>query len=260
MYRGLVLGLLLCTTSAHATPRYDWSPPLGADTLAQRFPTLPGYTRVPVAVDSFGAFLRDLPLEPRGTKVKLFDGRDKARQDVHAAVVAIDVGTRDLQQCADAVMRLRGEYLWSRRRVIEFHPDPGRPRSLRFDPSADPSRAHFSKYMTRVFSDAGSASLQAELAPVRDAVQPGDVLIQGGYPGHAVLVLDVSADASGHRRLLLGQSYMPAQSFHVLRDPSAPSAPEPAAWYDEAALDEGKGLVTPEWPRAFHRADLRRFR
>jgi Domain of unknown function (4846) len=260
MHRGLALALLFCAASAHAAPRYDWSPPAGADTLAQRFPTLPGQTRVPVEIDSFGAFLRGLPLAPRGTKVKLFDGRDKPRQDVHAAVVAIDVGTRDLQQCADAVMRLRSEYLWSRRHVIEFHPDPGRPRTLRFDPSADASRAHFTAYMTRVFSEAGSASLQAELAPGRDAVQPGDVLIQGGYPGHAVLVLDVSADANGHRRLLLGQSYMPAQSFHVLRDPSAADAPEPAAWYDEAALDAPAGLMTPEWPRAFHRADVRRFR
>jgi hypothetical protein len=39
--------------------------------------------------------------------VLLYNGAPKFRQDVHAAVIDIDVGTRDLQQCADATMRLR---------------------------------------------------------------------------------------------------------------------------------------------------------
>jgi Domain of unknown function (4846) len=38
-------------------------------------------------------------------------GDMKARQDVQYAVLDISVGNRDLQQCADAVMRIRGEYL-----------------------------------------------------------------------------------------------------------------------------------------------------
>jgi len=83
-------------------------------------------------------------------------------------------------------------------------------------------------------------------------VQPGDVLIQGGYPGHAVLVLDVAAGKDGRRWLLLGQSYMPAQDFHVLVNPATPSSP----WYDAAAL--ATGLKTPEW-RPFTRRDVRRF-
>jgi hypothetical protein len=189
--------------------------------------------------------------------VLLFDGRKKPRQDVHAAVIAIDVGTRDLQQCADAVMRLRAEYLWSERAPIEFHPDPGKPRALRFDPrEPDPSRLHFARYLTRVFAEAGSASLQAELARASGAVAPGDVLIQGGYPGHAVIVLDVVAEAAGKRKLLLAQSYMPAQSMHVLLVDAG--HPERGAWYDEDALDAPGGLATPEW-RPFHRGDVRRF-
>ena len=105
----------------------------------------------------------------------------------------------------------------------------------------------------RVFADAGSASLQAELRPVDGEVQPGDVLIQGGYPGHAVLVLDVAVARDGQRWLLLGQSYMPAQEFHVLRNPSSP-----APWYDAAALESAAGLATPEW-RPFGAHDVRRF-
>src|SRR5262245_3007875 len=82
-----------------------------------------GATRIALEPGSFGDWLRHLPLLPAGAAVHLYDGRAKARQDVHAAVVDLDVGTRDLQQCADAAMRLRVEYLWSagRARDIRLH-------------------------------------------------------------------------------------------------------------------------------------------
>ena len=95
-----------------------------------RFSAAGGLTRVAVAPGSFGDWLRHLPLLPPGAPVHLFDGRLKPRQDVHAAVVDLDVGTRDLQQCADAVMRLRAEYLFASGAAIAFHPDPGKPRAI----------------------------------------------------------------------------------------------------------------------------------
>ena len=82
---------------------------------------------------------------------------------------------------------------------------------------------------------------------------PGDVLIQGGYPGHALLVLDV-AEAAGKSYLLLGQSYMPAQQFHVVNNLLDPKL---SPWFDGTALDLG-GVQTPEW-RPFRRVDARRF-
>jgi hypothetical protein len=231
---------------------YAWPHAAAAESLEARFLPPPGAVRVAVADGSFGGFLRPLPLLPRGTAVHLYDGSVKARQDVHAAVVDLDVGPRDLQQCADAVMRLWAEYGYARRATITFHPDPGRARALRFDARSG-DRASFERWLVRVFADAGSASLQAELRPVDGPVEPGDVLIQGGYPGHAVLVLDVAAGAGGRRWLLLGQSYMPAQQFHVLANPGSPSP-----WYDAAALSTPAGLKTPEW-RPFFARDVRRF-
>lgn len=224
-----------------------------AGNLESRFAPPPGSTRVELAATSFGLWLRRLPVLPAGAPVHLYNGQLKPRQDVHAAVVLLDVGKRDLQQCADAVMRLRAEYLLARGKpeLIRFHPEPGRPTALTY---SGHTREAFMRYMTRVFSDAGSASLQAELVPVRGPVQPGDVLIQGGHPGHAVQVLDVAA-GGGHRYLLLGQSFMPAQQLHVLKNLAAPAL---SPWFDEAALDGRPGLVTPEW-WPFQRKDVRRF-
>jgi len=230
---------------------YAWPHAAAADTVEARFSPPPGAARVAVADGSFGDFLRRLPLKPRGTAVRLYDGTPKARQDVHAAVVDLDVPPRDLQQCADAVMRLWAEYRYTLGARIAFHPDPGKSRALAFDARTHDRRA-FEHWLIKLFADAGSASLEAELRAASGEVQPGDVLIQGGYPGHAVLVLDVAAGKDGRRWLLLGQSYMPAQDFHVLVNPATPSSP----WYDAAAL--ATGLKTPEW-RPFTRRDVRRF-
>jgi hypothetical protein len=230
---------------------YAWPHAAAAGTLEARFSPPPGAARVAVADGSFGDFLRRLPLKPPGTAVTLYDGTPKARQDVHAAVVDLDVPPRDLQQCADAVMRLWAEYRYALGARIAFHPDPGKSRTLAFDARTHDRRA-FEHWLIKVFADAGSASLEAELRAASGEVQPGDVLIQGGYPGHAVLVLDVAAGRDGRRWLLLGQSYMPAQDFHVLVNPATPSSP----WYDAAAL--ATGLKTPEW-RPFTRRDVRRF-
>lgn len=228
-----------------------------AGSLAERFSPPAGATRASLRPGSFGDWLRHLPLLPEGTGVRLFDGRPKGRQDVHAAVVALDVPRRDLQQCADAIMRLRAEYLLATDQPdrIAFHPDVGKPRALTY---RGRTREDFMRYLTRVFAEAGSASLQAELPAARGPVQPGDVLIQGGHPGHAVLVLDVAEVQSGptpRRLLLIGQSYMPAQQFHVVRNLTDPTL---SPWFDEAALDAASGLATPEWP-AFLRRDVRRF-
>lgn len=241
-----------------------------ADTLAARIAPPPGYTRVPAPPGSWAEWLRALPLKPPGAKVHLHTGGEKWRQDVHAAVVDIDVGNRDLQQCADAVMRLRAEWLWSagRQRDIAFdYTDGGRVpfsrwaqgerpsetgKSWRSSGKPDASYASFRKYMTQVFVYAGTFSLARELKPVPIAdIAIGDVLIKGGFPGHAVLVADMATNAAGEKRFLLLQSYMPAQDIHVLKSPADATG---SPWY---TLPTGTDLVTPEWK--FTQDQLRRW-
>lgn len=265
-----MMGLVLSVVVS-ATPGFGWSPDAGVDTLEQRFPAPEGTERVAVSEGSFGAWLRTLPLLPADTPVRLHSGRLKGNQGVHAAVIDIDVGARDLQQCADAVMRLRAEWLWAagRAQEVSFN-DTGRGAPMPFarwargerprakgstlvwtkTAAPDASRASFRAYLDSVFTWAGTASLERQLGRLGPReVLPGDVIIKGGFPGHAVLVLDVVRSTTGGApRVLLAQSFMPAQSLHVLRGRDGP-------WFEVPADDAP--WPTPEWD--FPAGSLRRW-
>lgn len=271
------------TPSAAPLPplaRYTWltestPEPAPRDRLADAIAPPAGARRVALPDGSFGAWLRGLPLLPANSPVLLYTGETKPNQAAHHRVVDLDVGDRDLQQCADAVMRLRVEYLWSaeRRAAIAFKLTDGTPWDLpsylggtrlklvgkRAERQPGSPRAATREtlrgYMRTLFTYAGTASIAAEL-PRRElaGLTAGDVLVQGGFPGHAVLVLDLAEDDRGARYVLLGQSYMPAQQFHVLKNPSDPAL---SPWYRADAL--AAGMMTPEWG-PFTERDLRRFR
>ncbi|MFA6034730.1 MAG: DUF4846 domain-containing protein [Myxococcota bacterium] len=241
-------------------------------TIESRIPVPEGSVREPVAAGSFGEWLRKLPLKPSDTPVRFYDGRLKQNQNVHCAVVDIDVGDADLQQCADAVIRLRAEYLFSTGKALNvvFHFTSGdaipfarwaegyRPKvvlnKVFWVPGGEKGASHgnFRRYLDVIFRYAGTKSLEKELKPVTDvaALEIGDVFVQGGAPGHAVIVVDTASDPkTGKRVFLLAQSYMPAQDIHVLKSYSGSSPWFPA--------DFGETLRTPEW--TFKSAHLRRF-
>jgi len=92
-------------------------------TVLTRFKPLQSYRRTIAETGSFGSFLRHLPLKPHGTDVLLYDGSVKPGEGVHCAVVRMDIGDKDLQQCADAIIRLRAEYLFESNQFakISFH-------------------------------------------------------------------------------------------------------------------------------------------
>ena len=187
-----------------------------------------GFSRV--EAKGYGEYLRSLPLKPEGSKVMLYNGRPKPWQDM-------EIGTSDLQQCADAVMRLRAEYLWNNKRYADIHFNftngfradyskwaegyrisvTGNKVSWYKATGADYGYRTFRKYLNVVFSYAGTASLAKELSKVTLAdAQIGDVFIVGGHPGHAMTIVDMAADSRGRRAILVAQSYMPAQDIHIV--------------------------------------------
>ncbi|MCX6557027.1 MAG: DUF4846 domain-containing protein [Candidatus Aminicenantes bacterium] len=251
-----------------------WIDPVGS-TIESRFRVPPGFARVQVEADSFAAYLRRLPLKPHPALVRLYDGRIKTNADIYDAVVDLAIGDKDLQQCADAVIRLRAEYLYRQGRFGEIHFNFS--NGFRADYSewmrgkrivVQGNRAHWTQahgpanayrdfwaYLEAVFSYAGTRSLAGELKPARLAdLQIGDVFIQGGSPGHAVIVVDLAVDSqAGATVFLLAQSYMPAQEIQILRNPGSGRQGK-GPWY---AVDFGATLATPEW--IFSRDDLKRF-
>jgi hypothetical protein len=222
---------------------------------------------------SFGNWLRNIPLKPGKPEVRLYNGQRKVNQNAHHAVVDIDVSKKDLQQCADAVMRLRGEYLFSVQDFERIHFNFT--NGFRFDyptwrkggrvkvsgsqvnwvnqQRIDTTHSSFRDFMEIAFTYCGTASLSKEVKKIPMAeLQAGDMFIKGGSPGHAVIVMDVAQDVrTGRKIFLLAQSYMPAQDIHILKNPNNDRL---SPWYP---ADFSGLLVTPEW--TFTQEELRRF-
>ncbi len=132
----------------------------------------------------------------------------KANQRAQLAVSDIQVGEKYLQQCAHAVIRIRAEYLFEQGRFKELIFKDNASTVYRF--SAPYTRENSDSYLQRVFGMCGAASLARQTKRIiMHDLSSGDVLIRGGFPGHAVMVMDVAEDKKGELIYLLVQSYMP---------------------------------------------------
>ncbi len=140
-----------------------------------------GYERSAEEKNSFGAWLQRLPINTTDNTVYLFNGEKKYNQQAQHAVLDIDVGEKDLQQCADAVMRLRAEYLFATKQFDKiqfnytngatipfskwskgFYPKLQGNKVVWVSANNDASYKSFKKYLINIFSYAGTASLSKE--------------------------------------------------------------------------------------------------
>jgi len=243
-------------------------------TIIERIRVPEGFIRIGTQPGSFGEYLRNLPLKPHGSKVMYYNGKAKTN-DVYEAVIDMDIGKRDLQQCADAVIRLRAEYLYQQKefdsirfnftngfnaeysRWIEGYRIEVKDNNVSWKKTSEYSTDYeeFRKYLDMVFAYAGTMSLSKELKSVPiDEMSIGDVFIQGGSPGHCVIVVDMAENRqTGQKIFMIAQSYMPAQDIHVLKNEENPAI---SPWY---ILDiSQEELHTPEWN--FKISDLKRFK
>ncbi|MCP4214156.1 MAG: DUF4846 domain-containing protein [bacterium] len=269
-----ILLALLWVPLALEAQTYCWTENYDTENaIAKRINVPEGFTRTEVAENSFAHWLRHLPLKKGKPPVLLHDGSKKWNQNAHYAVVDIDTGKRNLQQCADACMRLKAEYDFSLKQYDNIHfnftsgdnaaftqwAEGYRPRinkkvTWTKSKSKSFSYKNFKRYMRIIFSYAGTYSLSKEMQAVSlEEMQPGDVFIQGGFPGHAVMIVDMAENKStGKKIFLLVQSYMPAQDIHVLINPNNTQL---NPWY---RTDFAGNLKTPEW--TFKKTDLKRFK
>lgn len=267
--------IVLITPGFSQTHSYLWLVTYdSSETIASRIQVPEGYERVRTIPCTFADWLRHLPLKKGKPPVYLYNGQKKNNQHAHFAVVDIDVGHKDLQQCADAVIRLQAEYLYSVRNYAAIHFNytsgdrsdfsewikgyrpvvKGNKVSWIKSAKVDTSYYNFRKYLDMVFTYAGSYSVNKELHCVQNVeeMKIGDIFIEDGFPGHAVIVVDMAIHKKTDKKLfVLAQSYMPAQDIHILINPSNFKL---NPWY---VLDFGETLYTPEWN--FRRKHLKRF-
>jgi len=267
-----ILIIIFCFFSFSETNNTNKKNLLG-NTIQQRFQLPQGFVREEESKTSFDFFLRNLPLKPLGSNVLYFDGTVKPNRNVYEAVVDLPIGKQDLHQCADAVMRLRADYFYSQKQYdkIHFNFTNGfradfskwaagyriaiKGNKTSWVKTAKPSDSYetYWKYLEKVFMYAGTASLEKELKSINVSdIRIGDVFIKGGFPGHAVIVVDMAVNPKNNQKImLLAQSYMPAQEIQILKNPNSSSL---SPWY---AVDFGTSLKTPEW--TFSSSQLKRF-
>lgn len=208
-------------------------------TLQTRIKPPDGYHR-DSSETGFTAYARGLKVLRDKTVLKKYNGTDWSRQTWHAAILDFDTGTKDLQQCADACIRLHAEYLWNadqkNKLVYEFtsgdklawkdYAAGQRPRVNGNDVTftdcgvSDNSRKAFRNYLNCVYTYAGSISLNHQFRHLRpnEEIKPGDVIVRPGSPGHAVMVVDVCQNSAGKKLYLIAQGYTPAVQIHIVNN------------------------------------------
>ena len=226
----LLADSVISTENATFSPRYVYE-----------IPVPKGYERV-LETDStsFEYYLQHLPLMPQGTPVHYYDGGISDLTNVSYAVIdGFDLGNRDLQQCADFVIRLRAEWLYSQKRYndIAFHFTNGwlceykhwaegervavngnKTSWYKTNKGVDYSYKTFREYLDIVFNYAGTLSLSKEL--VGSNIKTGTVFINGGSPGHAAIVVDyaksTNPNSDSRHLFVVAEGYMPAQDPHII--------------------------------------------
>ena len=232
-----------------------------------------GFNYVTDGDSAYSNWLLDLELRKDKT-VYLYNGKLKSNQDAQYGVLNIKIGKKDLLQCADAAMKLKADHLFERHLYdqIRFITTSGSEVSfddwlkgvrwkakgaklVLYNVNKERTNIHqdYDLFMELVFSYCGTYSLSKQLKPVNDSksIQPGDIFVYGGFPGHAVTVMAVAKNEQGERIFLLSQGYMPAQDLHILKNyANADQNP----WYKVSELYP---LFTPQWQ--FEKGTLKRW-
>lgn len=199
-----------------------------------------GYKRVKYPKGSFQEYLRNYKLKPFGSKIVNYDNSLYYWQQGHIGILEIPVPKNGLQQCADALIRIRSEYLWNtnQKDKIGFNFTSGhhcswleyaegyRPKingsNVSFHKTSlkNHSKENFYKYLNLIYMYSGTLSLYTELPKIDDAknLKIGDMLIKGGSPGHIVMICDEVINDKGDTLFLLFQGNTPAQSVHLVKN------------------------------------------
>lgn len=226
-----------------ANEAFSYINPKGT-TVQTRFNLPDGFSRTPNDSNSFGHYLRELPLKEHGQPVLFDTGVEKPNNGNYLAAVDLPIPKGNLHQCADGVIRLRTDYLFSQKRFneISFKFVNGKNYGyLTYLNGKLPTMENKWNYLLNVYNSANTTSLNQQLISKSiSKLEIGDVFIyphrNGGY-GHAIIVVDKCINTHGDIKFMLAQSYTPAQELEIMDNPNDLGSP----WYD---LNFGETLMT----------------
>lgn len=230
-------------------------------------------------LSSFSYYIQHFPRKSTN-EVRYWNGELKST----TSLGVLDIDVTQYQQCADAIIRLHAEWLYANKQYSKIHYNftngfncdfehwangyrvrvNGNNTSWykRYD-TVDYSYGNFRSYLETVFLYAGTASLAQELTNDTRAfrngqIEVGDVFVIGGYPGHAVIIVDKIIH-NGTPYYQFAQSWMPAQDIEIVpaTNPNAPNyngyTPINNTWCDGILEISGYVFMTKgdfrTWPR-----------
>jgi hypothetical protein len=208
--------------------------------VSERIKAPVGYKKAVYPEASFQTYLQQYKLKIYGSKIINYDGKPYVYQAGHVGIFELPVPTNGLQQCADALIRIRAEYLWdnNRKDEIGFNFTSGHKCSWKkyakgYRPkvnsskvtfhkiaAANNSKENFYRYLDLIFMYSGTQSLFDELPTVNasEELEVGDMLIYPGSPGHIVMIVDMAVNSEGKKLFILAQGNTPAQNVHLLKN------------------------------------------
>ena len=209
------------------------------DTIIERISPPTGFKRVPVDSNSFGFWLRQMPLLAENSHVKDYKNRifKKSSDSTVAAVVAYNIKGRNLEQCMDILLGLWAAYLIEKgwQGEIKFPLPDGlmlswsdwakgiRPKFkgahfyLDKNTKPDSSDRNFRRYLNTIFEYSSSQTFYHYYKTIDPTdLRVGDFIVKKGDKGHAVIIIDLARDENGNLVALIGQGDTPACQFYLL--------------------------------------------
>lgn len=217
------------------------------NTVKTRYELPQGYHRVKTESGSFEEYLQNLPLKPIGYSTHLYDGSFKNRK-IATSVIDLDIDSVDLQHSADAIIRLRAEYLYKTGQFdkISFifndgfqcdytkwaqgfrvRSDGKRTRWYKADDKAeDYSYPTFREYLRTVFAHTDERTLAKEMRDAQeDEFGIGTVIFDRKNPRNVAIVVDMlerdtiryGYELDNAEVVLLAQGGNPAQEIEIIR-------------------------------------------
>ena len=246
-------------------------------TIADNVNIPKGWERV--IQNDFHAWIIQQPLSD--DYVKTYDGKNVyGLNTIYKVKFDYDIGNEDLHHCADAAIYFNALHKFDNEQYhrITYHFTNGqefgylqylagyRPK-VKQDGSVviiythnqrKPSYKNFRMYLDIIWRYAGTWSVdEYDTYQLKTGwAMPGDIFVKGGFPGHAITVIDVIENIdTGQRKYMFSESYMPAQDQYIVVNTAEHGIrPQLDLWFD---IDPKEPLSTSRW--TFQPKDLKRF-